>query len=316
MDEAAFAKLDADQDGTLDSEELSHFAQRAPDLEFRVQLGKKTGKEAVELVQLKDRPIPLAKQVRPGSAGTLLLEFGTTQIELGRGSESSGDPRIERLLRMQYLNQFRNADKDNNGYVDKNEAQRIPLLRNLFALMDRDGDGKVYEKEVIAYLDKMKELQAGAMRSCASLAVKDQGRGLFDMVDANRDGRLSVRELRQMVQLIDQLDRDGDGRISRGEVPHKYRADVRRGPANGNQFAPRAVVLRRLGTTEPKLPERSGPLWFRKMDRNHDGDVSRREFLGTDEEFRKIDADGDGPISVEEAERADKLFRQAKERKP
>jgi hypothetical protein len=52
-----------------------------------------------------------------------------------------------------------------------------------------------------------------------------------------------------------------------------------------------------------------GPLWFRKMDRNGDGDVSRREFLGTAEQFRKIDADGDGLISLEEAEKADALFR-------
>jgi hypothetical protein len=60
---------------------------------------------------------------------------------------------------------------------------------------------------------------------------------------------------------------------------------------------------------QPDLPERSGPLWFRKMDRNHDGDVSRREFLGTDEQFRKIDRDGDGLISLEEANRAEELFR-------
>ena len=48
-------------------------------------------------------------------------------------------------------------------------------------------------------------------------------------------------------------------------------------------------------------------------DRNGDGDVSRREFLGTDEEFRKIDTDGDGLISREEAEKADERFRKQKE---
>ncbi len=52
------------------------------------------------------------------------------------------------------------------------------------------------------------------------------------------------------------------------------------------------------------------------MDRNRDGDLSRREFLGTDEKFRRIDADGDGLISIEEAERADKLFRKEKKEKP
>ncbi|HEY7311057.1 MAG TPA: EF-hand domain-containing protein [Gemmataceae bacterium] len=311
MEEAAFARLDADEDGTLDTEELARFAQREPDLEFRVRLGKNAG---VELVSGKDRPS--AKGVRPSSSGTLLWELDSTQIELGSG-DTAGEPQIAARLRQQYLAQFRAADADNNGYLDKNEADRNPLYRNAFKMMDRDGDGKLFEKEVAAYLDKMKELQEAAVKSCASLAVKDQGRGLFDMVDGNNDGRLGVRELRQMVKLVDQLDRDGDGRISAGEIPHKYRVDVRRGPTNGNQSTSRVVAVRRMAVRGPDLPERTaGPLWFRKMDRNHDGDVSRREFLGTDAEFRRIDADGDGLISVEEADRADKLLRKEKEQKP
>ena len=317
LDEETFARLDADEDGELDAEELARFAQREPDLEFRVRLGEKKRQEAaVEMIAPRDRPAPLAKSVRTDSTETVRMEFGSTQILLGR-ADSSMDPQFARLLNQQYLAQFRMADKDNNGYLDKKEAQQSRLYANLFALIDRDGDGKVTEKEVIAYLEKMKELQGAALKSCASLAVKDQGRGLFDLVDSNGDGRLGIREMRRMVQLLDQLDHDGDGQISRNEIPHKYRVDVRRGPANGNQFTPRAVAIRRLGNNEPPLPEPSdGPRWFRKMDRNRDGDVSRREFLGTDEDFRRIDTDGDGLISPEEAKRADQLFRKMKEQKP
>jgi Ca2+-binding EF-hand superfamily protein len=51
-------------------------------------------------------------------------------------------------------------------------------------------------------------------------------------------------------------------------------------------------------------------MWFRKMDRNRDGDVSRKEWLGTAEQFREIDTDGDGLISLHEAYRYDERGRE------
>jgi Ca2+-binding EF-hand superfamily protein len=40
------------------------------------------------------------------------------------------------------------------------------------------------------------------------------------------------------------------------------------------------------------------------MDKNRDGDVSRREFLGTREAFDRLDKNGDGLIDRREAEGA------------
>ena len=45
----------------------------------------------------------------------------------------------------------------------------------------------------------------------------------------------------------------------------------------------------------------AGPLWFRKMDKNRDGEVSRREFLGEVAQFEKIDQNHDGFIDLSEA---------------
>jgi Ca2+-binding EF-hand superfamily protein len=51
----------------------------------------------------------------------------------------------------------------------------------------------------------------------------------------------------------------------------------------------------------PGAENLSGPDWFRRMDRNQDGDVSKREFPGTARQFAQLDSDGDGLISGAEA---------------
>ena len=210
-----------------------------------------------------------------------------------------------------YKMQFTNADQDNNGYLDANEARNNPFFGGLFQAMDADGDGKLYLKEILAYVESTKELQTKAQNSFAALSWSDQGKGLFDLLDRNNDGRLGVRELRRAGELLDTLDQDKDGHLATTEVPRRYELRARRGNGFSGGIGPaRSVAVFAGGREEALLPEnRTGPLWFRKMDRNRDGDVSLREFLGSAELFRKIDADNDGLINAVEADKADTLFR-------
>jgi Ca2+-binding EF-hand superfamily protein len=313
LDEATFAKLDVDGDGFLDAEEMARFAQREPDLELKVDLGPKP---SVELVKCG---AALQSNVRAGKDGVLMLEMNGARLDLkGLAPEKVDAAEAARQEREQYLKAFKEADRDNNGYLDMSEAMRSPVYRNLFKLMDRDGDGKLFEKEVLAYLDAYQDLQAAARASCATVGITSQGKGLFEMLDTDGDGRLSVREMRNAVKLIAELDRDGDGMISRAEIPRCSTATFRMGPADGAaMYARYQTISLNYSGRSPKQPPRParGPEWFRKMDRNGDGDVSRKEFLGTDAQFKEIDTDGDGLISVEEAEAYDKKMRERRDQK-
>ena len=139
------------------------------------------------------------------------------------------------------------------------------------------------------------------------------------MIDTDGDGRLSVREMRNAVKLLAELDRDNKGFLTRTDIPRCTAAIFRMGPPSGERAFRNTVVFyaatgRRMRDQPPPKPAR-GPEWFRKMDRNGDGDVSRREFLGTDEQFKEIDTNGDGLISVEEAEAYEKKMRDKREQK-
>jgi hypothetical protein len=48
----------------------------------------------------------------------------------------------------------------------------------------------------------------------------------------------------------------------------------------------------------------TGPIWFQRMDRNNDGDLTWNEFLGPREVFHKLDGDNDSLIDPQEAAKA------------
>jgi Ca2+-binding EF-hand superfamily protein len=304
LDEATFARLDADKDGLLDADELAGFVKRAPDLCLAVHFGANDkAKAPLELTAVDGRMPALADKVKTRD-GLLLLDLGATRAELRRRDEEKGSDRLMDFVRPQLVAQFKAADTDGNGILDMAEAKKSRFFGGIFKAMDRDNDGKVTEKEFLAYLDTAQDLRKRAESACATLVLRDQSRGLFSLLDADGDGRLSVREMRQAPKLLRQLDRQSKGHLRPEDLPHIYRLTLRRGPANAENNQEAIIIQRYLGGYREEASTGRGPAWFRKMDRNRDGDVSRKEFLFSDEQFRRLDTDGDGLISVEEAENA------------
>jgi Ca2+-binding EF-hand superfamily protein len=302
LSKAALSQLDPEGNGALSVDKLARFGTLPADVTLTVHLGSRGGQPLVS--RKGDRPLPAGVKIKVSDEG-VALQLGRSRLDIA--GTRSGATRVQINVRDQIKNLFRRTDRDNKGYLERKDVGRGNPFFDSFDLIDRDGDGKITEKELLAWYDDLESLRKMVNRSCVSISVSNEGRGLFELLDTNRDGKLSVRELRDAPKLLERLAASRDG-LTREDVPRHHRASLALGPNGGQNPQVRQVIAVRNGRDLRGVratPER-GPLWFRKMDRNRDGDVSRNEFLGTDEQFKMIDTDGDGLISVEEAEAYDK----------
>jgi Ca2+-binding EF-hand superfamily protein len=280
-------RFDADGDGALDSLELEgYLADAPPFVELIVTLGSRIAGRS--RFSIEPRPAE-GMAVWTSGNGAVVADVGDAHLELKAGDVAQNFGNF-------FEQQFNAADADKNGYLEMREANQNGFVNQFFAAADRDGDGKLFKKELDGYVER----QADAQQCRAMLTVTDRGRAFFEILDTDRDGKLGIRELREARRRVVETIRGAERGVALEAVPRRFELGIGRGPTplrEGFRFEP-------YDSTPRAVPERSkgAPAWFRHMDRNGDGDVSPREFLGPRDEFRRLDADGDGLIDPKEAQ--------------
>lgn len=278
--------LDTDQDSLLSMQELGKIAMVQPDMVLEVDLAKR----ASDAMRLVGEPTP---EIDAARGDLIRLKRGPLTLSVGYRHR---DPMEEAKTNAQAA--FNAIDVDANGYLDREEiAEHQRFERYLFDAMDSDDDDRVFAEEMLAYV---KDYTEPASTSC-QVTLLDTGNGFFQILDQNADGRISIRELRNCEDALLAVS-ENEAEINPSKLTKSYRIEIQRGGVSlfGRVDRPSAETPAAL------LKPPSGPIWFQRMDRNGDGDLTWDEFLGPRDVFNQLDADQDDLIDESEAEKATK----------
>jgi Ca2+-binding EF-hand superfamily protein len=275
LDTDTFTSHDLDGDGQLDYEELGQFVRRPlPSVSLIVQVeGSKFSKR---LSIVKRSSNAKLTNIQPGRS---LLQLDETELEFRTPYDKADADTHEK--------EFSAADSDSNAYLDRAEIDRTPRLRGLIRLLDSNSDGNVFLEEFARFAADRSSL----CESRIVVSADHQGTNLFEIIDSDKNGRISFRELNVASKHFENWDLNEDGFVVQTELPRNFRLTI----GLGNLTTLNSDVSRIEGSSD------NSPLWFTRMDRNQDGEVALREFVGPLAYFTEYDRNDDGILARLEA---------------
>lgn len=215
--------------------------------------------------------------MRPPTLLGLILTIGV-HVSSGAVAQQPGRANIRAL--------FLELDANSDQVVSLSEVPEsaIPAFRKLLRMADRNRDENLEFAELRTLMESI-----GFDPASGGLRALDR----LKQMDRDGDGKVSRAEFAGPPQLFGRLDADADGFVTSEEAGRMARPGQPPAPASG--AGPES------GAKEPAqdpLPARP-----RGADKDGDGKVSREEFRGPAPLFLRLDRDGDGFLSPEESGR-------------
>ena len=290
-----FKRLDTNGDGKLTAEEIP--AEKRAFFDRALRSGDGDGDGALNAAEFakafsagrdSDRERDSRPRRRPGSSS------GSRSTPYAAGF-------IKRL------------DKDGDGKVSSEELPETYRARlgGKFEEFDKNKDGALNQQEVAAMLTASNSSRrpsgtpsrdSDRPRPSSRDAAQPSQDGLFAILDRDRDGKLSRRELEAAGSILARLDRDKDGSVSKREI-----AAVASDRASSNRSS-------RERSSRERDSRGGISSYAKRLDKNNDGKITREEASGPiKERFDRLDEDGDGILKVEDVEKA---FNRSRSRSP
>ena len=179
-------------------------------------------------------------------------------------------------------------DKNRNGFIEESEAS--PELKPHFAQIDTNGDGQIDLREAQAMADYQNQQQDQAAETPTPRLSGITAKQIVDGLDKNGDGRITKEEATaELKPFFGQIDTNSDGAIDVDE------AQVMADYAKNQQAAT---------SNQPKTADSSAGVEqvLKSMDANRDGKIDMDE---ASEDLRfyfgEFDSNDDGVIDATEA---------------
>lgn len=199
-------------------------------------------------------------------------------------------------VRRFYLIQMRQRDVGRKGYLTQDEFRGLALPMMRFEAADRNGDGNLYPEELRETLDGLIAWQTSRL----NVSLSQERSPLFAQLDVDGDGRLSRREL---VNAQARLIKNESESLALDELVGRCRWEFRVPGLLEDAPEQMARDVMAVGTANQRRAG-PGPAWFHAMDRNGDGDIDRREFLGRRDLFNAWDINQDQLLDLVEIKQA------------